>query len=361
LGSAVMTSSSLNRSSQPTALETRVPPRVERLSQLRAMMGEPDRSVAQITVGIRRNTARHYERFVMPLIRTHWPAVLGLPFGIKLRLAACNLYAAAPYTVLFCAPNRPWAIKLVTDVANRLPLPFPVLGYGSRAAMGVLGRVDLACEHRRIILVAAFIATIDHALDHCMTDPPTERGRKLKGLLDGTYDPDTPELKLTRALQLAMSHRLAAWERVPFERAMTKLSTWIDSEVAGLTGVADPTGRGHRVAGVEGTIDGLLFPVHRYAGEDARRWMYDVSMFVQMVDDYLDVEKDIDEGRSTPVRLGEWTFDGIASLWQKTLRGIEALTRAGGLTEPHYVRFIREAYVLMMCEMLEGMGSGIAD
>ncbi len=356
-----MPSSNLDRPSQPTTSETRVPPRAERLARLRAMMGEPNRSAVQMTVGIRRNTARHYERFVMPLIRTHWPEVLSLPFGTKLRLAACDLYASAPYTVLFCAPNRPWAIRLVTDVANRLPLPFPVLGYGSRAAMEVLGRVALASEHRRIILVAAFIATIDHALDHCMTDPPVERGRKLKGLLDGTYNPETPELKLARALQLAMSHRLAGWERAPFERAMTKLKAWIDAEVAGMTGVVDPTGLGHRVAGVEGTIDGLLFPVHRYAGEDARRWMYDVSMFIQMMDDYLDLEKDIIEGRNTPVRSGEWTIDGIVSGWQKTVTGIEALTRAGGLGAPHYVRFVRDAYVLMMCEVLEGMASGIAD
>jgi hypothetical protein len=325
------------------------------------MMGEPNRSVVQMTVGIRRNTARHYDRFVMPLIRTHWPQVLSQPFGTKLRLAACDLYASAPYTVLFCAPNRPWAIKLVTDLANRLDLPFPVLGYGSRAAMEVLGRVALASEHRRIILVAAFIATIDHALDHCMTDPPVERGRKLRGLLEGTYEPETPELKLTRSLQVAMADRLASWERGPFEGAMTKLKAWIDSEVAGMTGIVDPSGLGHRVAGVEGTIDGLLFPVYRYAGEPARRWMYDVSMFIQMMDDYLDLEKDIEEGRTTPVRSGQWAFDGIASLWGQTVTGIEALTRAGGLTAPHYVRFVRQAYVLMMCEVLEGMASGIAD
>jgi hypothetical protein len=325
------------------------------------MMGQADESVVQMTVGIRRNTARHYDRFVMPLIRNHWPAVLNQPFGTKLRLAACNLYASAPYTVLFCAPNRPLVIKLVTDVANFLPLPFAVLGYGTRAAMAVLGRVTLAAEHRRIILVAAFIATIDHALDHCMTDPPEERGRKLKGLLDGSYEPETPELKLTRALQLAMSHGLAGWERGPFERAMSKLKDWVDAEVAGMTGVVDSSGLGHRVAGVEGTIDGLLFPVHRYAGEGARRWMYNVSMFTQMMDDYIDLEKDIEEGRNTPVLSGDWTFDDIASMWRQTITGIEELTRAGGLTARHYIRFIREAYVLMMCEVLEGMASGIAD
>lgn len=324
-------------------------------------MGEPDDSVVQMTVGIRRTTSRHYDRYVMPLIREHWPAILHERFGKKLRIGACDLYASAPYTVLFCAPNRPLAIKLVTEVANGLPLPFPVLAYGARGAMEVLGRATLAAEHRRIILVAAFIGTIDHTLDHCMSDPPAERGRKLKGLLDGTFEPDTPELKLTRALQLAMSDGLAGWERRPFEAAMIKLKEWIDAEVAGLSDVRDPSGLGHRVAGVEGTIDGLLFPVHRYTGEGARRWMYDVSMFVQMMDDYIDFETDIEEGRHTPVLAGVWTFDDVAKMWQRTVTGIEALARAGGLKAPHYARFIREAYVLMMREILELMASGVAD
>ncbi|MBW2453770.1 MAG: hypothetical protein JRI68_04640 [Deltaproteobacteria bacterium] len=356
-----MTSPDQEQTARPAEPAAQIPPRPERLARLRAMMGEPDHSVVQMTVGIRRNTARHYEQHVLPLVRRHWPEVLDLPFGTKLRLTACDLYASAPYTVLFCAPNRPLAIRLVTGAANRLALPNLLLGYGSRAAMEVLGRVTLAGEHRRIILVAAFIATIDHVLDHCMTDAPAERGRKLHGILDRTYEPDTPELKLTRALRVAMADHLASWERAPFEGAMTKLKAWVDAEVAGMTGVVDPTGKGHRVAGVEGTIDGLLFPVHRYAGEGARRWMYDVSMFIQMMDDYLDLEKDIDEGRHTPVMTGEWTFDGIAAMWRKTVTGIEALTRAGGLTAPHYVGFVRNAYVLMLCEVLEGMASGIAD
>ncbi len=354
-----MTESEATRAPAPSAAE--IPPRTERLDQLREMMGKADGSVVQMTVGIRNTTALYYDRFVMPLIREHWPAVLDERFGVKLRLAACNLYASAPYTVLFCAPNRPLAVRAVTDVANRLPLPFTVLGYGSRAAMAVLGRGTLKAEHRRIILVAAFIAVVDHALDHCMTDEPIERGRKMKALLRGEWQPDTPELKLTRALQVAMSDQLADWEKAPFEAAMDKLRDWVDAEIAGMTNVVDPSGLGHRVAGVEGTIDGLLFPVHRYAGEGARAWMYDVSMFVQMMDDYLDVETDIEEGRKTPVLTGEWTFQDIDQMWRRTVDGLDDLTRAGGLKSKHYVRFVREAYVLMLNEVLEGMASGVAD
>ncbi|MBW2718455.1 MAG: hypothetical protein JRD94_07830, partial [Deltaproteobacteria bacterium] len=336
--------------------------------QLRALMGEADPSVTQLTVGIRDITARHYDRFVMPLIREHWPAMLRDPFAVKLRLAACDLYASAPYTVLFCARKvlfcarkRPLSVALITGLGNRLVLPNAVLALAARAALNVLGRVALADEHRRIILIASFIAVIDHAFDHCMDDPPPERGRKLHALLDGRWEPDTPSLKLTRAIQVEMQRELPPSERALFEQAIQRLKDWVDSEVAGMSGVADTTGLGHRLAGIEGTIDGLLFPVHRYAGEVARPWMYEVSLFIQMMDDYIDIETDTEDGRLTPVISGEWTLGDITRTWRKTIDGIEALTRAGGHKAPHYVRFIREAYVLMLGEVLAGMASGLAD
>ncbi|MGB9340303.1 MAG: hypothetical protein WCB63_13730 [Polyangiales bacterium] len=335
--------------------------REARIEQLRVLMGRADPSVAQLTVGIRDVTSLHYDQFVMPLIRQHWPAMLHDPFAVKMRLAACDLYASAPYTVLFCAPKRPLSVSLITGLGNRLVLPNTVLALAARAAMNVLGRVALADQHRRIILIAAFIAVIDHAFDHCMDDPPEERGRKLHALLDGRWDPDTAELRLTRAIQVEMERGLAPRERAPYEEAVRRLKDWVDSEVAGMTGVSDATGLGHRLAGIQGTIDGLLFPVHHFAGEGARPWMYEVSLFIQMLDDYIDIETDIDDGRLTPVISGEWTFEDIARTWRKTVAGIEALTRAGGHAAPHYVRFIREAYVLMLGEVLEGMASGLAD
>lgn len=344
-----------------TRAATGLPARNERIRELRGLIGTADASVKQMTVGIRGITAMHYDRHVMPLVREHWPEVLREPFAVKMRLAACDLYATAPYTVLFCAPNRPVLVRVVTDLANKVDLPFATLGALSKAAMAVIGRATLAREHRRIILIAAFIAVVDHAFDHCMDEPPVERGRKMRALLDGEYVPDTPPLRLTRALQLGMAHELDAEERPHFDRAMRRLTDWVDSEVAGMTGVKDASGLGHRLAGVEGTIDGLLFPVYRYAGEGARRWMYDVSLFIQMLDDYIDYEADAATERNTPVIAGEWTFAEISNTWRRSVTGLEDLTRAGGLGSPRYVRFIREAYVLMILEVLEGMSSGIAD
>ncbi|MEP7123752.1 MAG: hypothetical protein ABJE95_22680 [Byssovorax sp.] len=330
-------------------------PRPARVRALLRLMGTPDRSVRQLALGIRATTHRQFDEHVVPLVEACWPALKGQAFDQKLRIGACDLYASAPYTVLLCAPDRPLLIRAVTDAGNRWPLSFPALALLGRGAMEILGRVAYLPVHRRIILISAFIVVVDHVLDHCMTDPPRERGERLLAVIDGQIRPEGPELSLVRALAVAMGESLSNSERAAFEGAMIKVREWIRAEVQAMLGEPDPLGLGHRLAGVEGTIDGLLFPVARFAGKGARPWMVDVSMFVQIMDDWLDYEADCASSRPTPVTTGRWTFADVESSWQKTLSGIEALVREAGLTSPHYVRFVRSAYVLMMHEVTQAM------
>lgn len=332
-----------------------LPPRAARVASLRALMGAPDRSVRPLALGIRATTHRQFDLHVLPLVRAHWPAVEGDRFFEKLRIGACDLYASAPYTALFCAPRRPPLVRAVTEAGNRLPLPLPALALLGRGAMELMGRLAYADAHRRIVLVAAFIVVVDHVFDHCMQDPPDERGPRLEAVIAGAAPASTPELALTRALAVAMADGLRGDERAAFEAAMRRVTAWIRAEVRAMRGEPDPTGLGHRLAGVEGTIDGLLFPVARYASEGARAWMYDVSMFVQVMDDWIDYEADLGSDRATPVTTGDWTLTDVASSWARTVAGVEALVRAAGLTSPRYVRFVREAYVLMMYEVMEAM------
>jgi hypothetical protein len=340
----------------------------ERISRLRAMTGPSVAAVAPFTDAIRSVVFRSYDAHVLPIIRATWPEVLEQPFGRKLRFLACNLYASAPYTVLFCARRKPLAIALAARAGDVLQLPGPALSRAGGAAMQLLGRFSLAQEHRRIILISAFIAAIDHAFDHCMGDlQPTDRERRIKGLLAGTWKPsEEPQrdrsapLALTRALQEAMAEGIEGQDRVVFEAAMSRVIEWVESEVKGMTGVPDPRGLGHRLAGVEGTIDGLIFPVHRYAGEQARQWMYTVSMYTQMIDDWIDYADDARDVRTTPVITGTWTFEVIEQTWRETVAGIEALARDGGAKGHRYVGFVRDAYVTMMNEVMEAMIVGLA-
>jgi hypothetical protein len=194
-----------------------------------------------------------------------------------------------------------------------------------------------------------------------MPEPPPERGRRVKQLIDGHWVPTAPPLRLARALRDEMGRDLTVDERQPYADAMRTLHAWVDSEVAALLGRSDPTGLGHRLAGVEGAIDGLLVPVKHYAGDPARAWMIDVSLFVQMLDDWIDLEGDLATGLRTPVAQGLWTYADIAATWERTVRGLEDLSRAVGLSSPRYVALLREAYIQMLREVVEGMADRTAD
>lgn len=338
-----------------------IPPRAERVRALRAIMGPRDLRVRPLPAAIRATAYRHFDRYVVPLVERAWPALVRDRFYAKLRFGACDLYASAPYTALFCAPRRPLVVRAVTDTAARLPLPSAAIGLLGRGAMEIVGRFAFPCEHRRIILVAAFIVVVDHVFDHCLDGPPEERARAVKAAMDGAPSPGSPPLALLAALARAMGERLGDDERAAFEAALARVSEWIDAEVAAMRGEPDPRGLGHRLAGVEGTIDGLLFPVVRYAGEGARAWMYGVSLFVQMMDDWLDCEKDAEDGRSTPVLDGRWTLTDVRAGWEGTLEGLDDLVRGAGLGTPRYLAFVRACYVLMMHDVMEAMITGLAD
>ncbi len=334
-----------------------LPARPQRVDALCQLLGEPAPEVAHLARGIRSSARRHFVAHVEPLIGATWPAMRSEPFYDKLRIGACDLYASAPYMALFCAPNRPPLVRLVTDIAARLPLPTPALALLGRGSMELFGRFAYPHEHRRIALIAAFIVVVDHVFDHTLQEPAEIRGDTLLAVIDGRALPRSAELSLVRALTVAMGEQLEADERAAFEAAMARVRAWIAAEVRALLGQPDPAGLGHRLAGVEGTIDGLLFPVARFAGERTRSWMYEVSMFVQVMDDYLDFEQDLACGRPTPVTDGRWTFTDVERTWHSTLSGLAELLASSGLGSPRYVRFVQDAYVLMMAEVMQAMAT----
>jgi hypothetical protein len=340
----------------------------ERGAVVRRIMGDADRSLAAFPAAVRRVVFDRHARYVQPLIERHWPECLAERAGRKLRFLTCNLYATAPYTVLFSAPQPPFPVGPARVVGSRLGLSATSLSKLAGAAVGVTASLLPEITERRILSFAAFIATIDHVYDHCLDGvDPVERGRRMGGLLDGTWAPDatTPHagaFRLVRALHDEMQAGIDNdADQRELDRALSRLRDYVDAEVNAMTGVPDPSGCCWRMPGVLGTIDGLVFPVWRFAGEQARQWMYDVSLFVQVLDDYLDIEKDRDEIRPTPMLTGFWDESTLDAIWNKTLDGIVELAKSSGVTDDNWLAFVRETYRMMALETAEAMGAGTAD
>ena len=88
--------------------------------------------------------------------------------------------------------------------------------------------------------------------------------------------------------------------------------------------------------------------------------MYDVSLFVQMLDDWIDEEKDRKEARATPVLSGTWTLATVREQFVATLNGLEGLAERSGFGSAAFVDFAREAYRLMAHEVMQAMVKGTA-
>jgi len=332
-----------------------------RLDALRAIMGERPMEAKVFADAIRARCRALWDLHVAPLVDAHWPEAHAGRDEKKIRFLTVNLYAAAPFTVIFCAKQPPFVVRLASAIGKGLSLDVPTLHKGGAFAMRVFSSTFSQADQRRIVLIAAFIAAVDHAFDHYMDGvEPKERERRIKGLLDGTWEPDTAPFQLVRAIRVAMAEGIPSSQQPVFDAAMDRVKEWVESEVFGMTGIEDPKGLGWRLAGVEGTIDGLIFPVHTYAGEGARQWMYDVSLYTQMMDDWIDYEADKADIRTTPVITGAWTLADIQKKWGDTISGIEGLARASGLDTPKTQAFVRDVYVYMMHDVMHAMIHGVA-
>ena len=340
----------------------------QRVTVVRNAMGHPDGKLGAFPAGIRQVVFSKHARYVQPLIEKHWPGSLQERAGIKLRFLTCNLYATAPYTVLFSAQPPPWPVALSRSVGTGLRLSPTALSSLSGTAVRLISALLPETTHRRILQIGAFIATIDHVYDHCLDGvEPVERGRRMHGLLDGSWRPDDDvphagAFRLVRALHEEMSANINdAGDRREFDRVIHSLREYVDAEVKAMTRVPDPSGNSWRLPGIFGTIDGLIFPVWRCAGEKARQWMYDVSLFVQVLDDFIDAEKDADNIRSTPILTGHWDESTLISSWAKTIYGLTELAKESGGDDEAWLYFVIESYRLMALETAEAMGIGTAD
>jgi hypothetical protein len=360
----------------------------ERVAALREMMGAPDASVKALPDAIRTITFATHDRWVKPLYEQHWPEALQGSVAKKLRFLTCNLYATSPYTVLFSSSSPPLLVKLLRTLGPGLGLEPAQLSSWAGVGVKVLAKLIPDETHRRIIQIATFIAAVDHVFDHYMKGlSAEERGRRIRGMLDGSWSPDASTehagaFRFLRALWLEMGKGIEGEDKRVFDIAVARLHDYVDSEVKAMSGVPDPSGCCWRMAGVLGTIDGLFFPVWRYAGapssienapatsaaqdavthagNPARAWMYSVSLFVQVMDDWIDLDSDALDIRPTPVLTGCWTLETVKETWDATVNGIVELAKQSGVDDEAWLTFVKETYRMMALEVMEAMCKGSA-
>lgn len=333
-----------------------------RADAIRALIGAPNPHYAGLPMALRKETRRYWRRYVEPLISAHWPEVRATPFYKKFQIGAQNVYAPAPYTVVVVSTRRPLVLRVFNRLCSSLRLPRGFISFGMKLMLPVFAWLLLRRENPRIVRMAAFIALVDEAFDNHMNDiPPAERGALLRKVLRGDAPPPNKPFALVRALRVALEEGASDEEKQELERAMEGCVAWGEAEVRNMLGEPDPEGLCHRKVGILTGIDGLAWTVRRHVGPREHRWMYDVSEFIQMLDDWVDLEKDAREGLTTPAHTGVWTLTSVRAAFAHTSDTVAAIVRDNGERYEPYVELARESYRYQVADLLGLMLRGVAD
>ncbi len=112
------------------------------------------------------------------------------------------------------------------------------------------------------------------------------------------------------------------------------MKKWCDAEAKGLE-----KNKSVREYGVLGAIKLLYSIIKKEVSIKNYKLMIEIAYFVQMLDDYIDVEDDIKLKKITPVIEGEWTIDTIISQYEKCV-SLSIKTAKENNISPKYFKLI---------------------
>lgn len=310
--------------SPPSSLATpSVPSLAQRQQAVLALFGDdalaPD--LPSFRAVLVHEVERLFHALVLPMVRTCWPDVDKSPFLPKWK-AGYVLYCGLGLSTIVCSRRRPALVNVASRGLRAVGAGEAVVVGAARFAIPVVFRAleKQLCE--RAALGAAWILVLDEALDdddaHGLGDV-ADRAAALRRALRGECEAHASvALRTSAAMARALRARCDdADDHAALDDVITHVEAWIDGEVASVAGVPDPTGTSYRMAGVAGSMEILLWAVRRYAGEVEREFLYRIAELGQIADDWLDIDKDRAQGRTTPATTGVWTIDDMARVFAR--------------------------------------------
>jgi len=342
----------------------------QRRSALIEVLGEPDPGFTArgLLEAVRAEAERNWRRHVEPRIALHWPELRSTPACSKIRVAALDFLAYGPYLSLVLGPRRPWGIRLLTLAGRFLSWDSARLARHLARSLPFYARVRLRVEGRRIALAVALVGIVDEALDHALRPmPPAWRVAQIQeAVRSGAGESDVRRswshgcLRLIADLVAALTEDLSPEENEELRLVLEDCCGWTRAELARMEARPDPRGLAHRGAGIEAGTRGLAWTVAPWIGSAERDWMRSVCTFVQMVDDWIDLEADLERGERTPVADGVWDLEQIRAAFGRTSEAIVAIAERNGETYPPFLGLLRDSYVERIRELAQKMLSGEA-
>jgi hypothetical protein len=227
--------------------------------------------------------------------------------------------------------------------------------------------------HRQLALMATLMGVIDLVLDEAA---PTGRDSVLRVASMLSRQPRAAASALEATLETltrSIRARESKWQKDYWDKVLLQsIQEYCLAEAWACCNVPDPTGLGHRWAGIESAIKGMWYAIGpsmglAHAPDEFRpprwnreqQWMADTSLLMQMIDDWVDQDEDRCT-RSTPVVSGEWKPDTIQELYARTQSDLAVLLEESGIQHKVVKDLFSDLYVDYLHAALEAMRSGLA-
>lgn len=284
-----------------------------------------------------------------------------------------EMYARACYSMLLVSQSGPKTLR----VPIRASFPFlrsrrTTIWLGS-ALLASTERLLPSTFHRQLLLTSALMGMLDVVLDDAASSGTAAALRVAS--LTGQQSPTNllPAEEVIVTLARAARRTETVWQAEYWECVLQPaVRNYCQAEVLAVEQISDPTGMGHRWAGIEAAIKGMWYvagPLIGLEGDSSRfervqwnreqQWMADTTLLMQMIDDWVD--QDQDRGmRLTPVITGDWTLESAARLFEKTIRDLDTLLDASGLQRPVFKAILVDLYKDYLYTAMDAMCSGLA-
>jgi hypothetical protein len=332
------------------------PPLAERRRAVVDLFGtDALQATADFRAVLASEVARLFDDVVLPVVRPAWPAVDDAAFLAKWR-GGFDLYCSLALSAIVCSARRPRTVSALSSVFRGLRLDEAQIARLGAATMGLMFRSATRAACRRAALVSAWILVLDEALDDGMpTVPLAERPAALARAMRGDVDDDADDtVNAVAALGVAIDRGATDDEdRAWLRRVTDDVVAWARGEVMNLAGIPDEQGLAHRTIGITASMDLLGWAIGRCAGKTEHEFLYRVAELGQMVDDYLDIDKDLGQGRPTPATLGVWTLETMRACYGAAEALLDVLADAAGEPAGAYRRLVHQTFRGQMQRMVQ--------
>ena len=343
----------------------------ERVALIERLIPPPPADVAALRNAFSSFVAKQWQAHV-PAVLADSPQALDVAQATKARFIA-GMYARACYSMLLVSASAPKVLRLPLRAAAFLPQTRRLtIGLGSALLMNMDWLLPKAL-HRRLLLTSELMGRLDVVLDATASAGRSAVLRTSSLLTRRRPTALLPNEEAIVVLAKAARHNETAWQREYWETLLEPaVQDYCLAEALAANQAPDPKGMCHRWAGIEAAIKGMWYAIGSQMGLGSslsvfeqsdwnreQQWMADTSLLMQMIDDWVDQDKDRGV-RATPVLAGDWDQQSVVGLYSKTVQNLAKMLTQNRINSPLLQQLFIDLYTDYLHTALAAMRSGVA-